>query len=139
MPGLVKSGELERAFQSRVQFGSPLSVWKPNFIEGIMTIIVKSEITITKGFEIWKTMVKANSEKMKIIGFSFLFAGTSQDDPTKLVAILRFDSIEALESFGADQELTEQRREAGAVIESGVMTIMSDDFFTNYPEPFIQD
>ncbi len=104
-----------------------------------MTIIVKSEITITKGFEIWKTMVQANSEKMKTIGFSFLFAGTVQDDPTKLVAVLRFDSLEALKKFGADQELTEQRREAGAVIESGVTTIMSGDFFTNYPEPFIQN
>ena len=104
-----------------------------------MTIIVKSEITITKGFDTWKTMVQANSEKMKKIGFSFLFAGTAQDDPTKLVVILRFDSMEALKSFGADEELTEQRREAGAVLESGVMTIMSDDFFTNYPEPFIKN
>ena len=103
-----------------------------------MTIIVKSEITITKGFEAWKLMVQANSEKMKTIGFSFLFAGTEQDDPTNLIAVLRFDSMEALKRFGADKELTEQRREAGAVIESGVMTIMSDDFFTNYPEPFIQ-
>ena len=104
-----------------------------------MEIIVKSEIKITKGFETWKTMVRANSEKMKTIGFSFLFAGTAQDDPTKLVAILRFDSLEALKSFGADEELTEERREAGAVIESGVITIMSDDFFTNYPEPFIKN
>ena len=104
-----------------------------------MTIIVKSEITITKGFETWKTMVQESSEKMQTIGFSFLFAGTAQDDPTKLVAVLRFDSMEALKSFGADEELTEQRIEAGAVIESGVMTIMSNDFFTNYPEPFIQN
>ena len=104
-----------------------------------MTIIVKSEITITKGFEAWKTMVQTNSEKMKTIGFSFLLAGTAQDDQTKLVAVLRFDNMEALKSFGVDEELTEQRREAGAVIESGVMTIMSDDFFTNYPEPFIQN
>ena len=104
-----------------------------------MTIIVKSEITITKGFETWKTMVQENSKTMKKIGFSFLFAGTAKDDPTKLVALLRFDSMEALKNFGADQELTEQRRDAGAVIESGVITIMSDDFFTNYPEPFIKN
>ena len=84
-------------------------------------------------------MVQTNSEKMKTIGFSFLFAGTAQDDPTKLVAVLRFESMEALKSFGADKDLTEQRRKAGAVIESGVMTIMSDDFLTNYPEPFMQN
>ena len=104
-----------------------------------MTIIVKSEITITKGFETWKRMVQTNLQKLKTMGISFLFAGTAQDDPTKLVAVMRFDSMEALKSFGADEELTEQRREAGAVIESGLMTIMSDDFFTNYPEPFIKN
>ena len=37
-----------------------------------------------------------------------------------------------------EEELAEQRRQAGAVIESGVMTPISDDFFTNFPEPFIQ-
>tara|TARA_B100000214_G_C23859936_1_gene577562 strand:- start:19 stop:333 length:315 start_codon:yes stop_codon:yes gene_type:complete len=104
-----------------------------------MTIIVKSEITITKGFETWKRMVQTNLQKLKTMGISFLFAGTAQDDPTKLVAVMRFDSMEALKSFGADEELTEQRREAGAVIDSGIMTIMSDDFFTNYPEPFIKN
>ena len=104
-----------------------------------MTIIVKSEITITKGFETWKRMVQTNLQKLKTMGISFLFAGTAQDDPTKLVAVMRFDSMEALKSFGADEDLTEQRREAGAVIESGLMTIMSDDFFTNYPEPFIKN
>ena len=109
-----------------------------NFIEEIMTIIVKSEITITKGFETWKRMVQTNLQKLKTMGISFLFAGTAQDDPTKLVAVMRFDSMEALKSFGADEELTEQRREAGAVIDSGIMTIMSDDFFTNYPKPFIK-
>ena len=104
-----------------------------------MTIIVKSEITISKGFETWKTMVHAMSGKLRTMGISFLFAGTAQDDPTKLVAVMRFDSMDVLKSFGADEELTEKRREAGAVIESGVMTIMSDDFFTNYPEPFIKN
>ena len=28
--------------------------------------------------------------------------------------------------------------QAGAVIESGVMTLISDEFFTNFPDPFIQ-
>ena len=104
-----------------------------------MAILVKTEITITKGFDTWKKMVEAQTPKLEEMGISFLFAGTEQDDPTKLVAVLRFDNMEALKSFGVDEELTEQRREAGAVIESGVMTIMSDDFFTNYPEPFIKN
>ena len=33
-----------------------------------------------------------------------------------------FPSMEVLQAFGANEELTEIRREAGAVIESGVMT-----------------
>jgi hypothetical protein len=43
-----------------------------------------------------------------------------------------------MQAFGADEELTEIRRQAGVVIESGVMTPISDEFFTNFPEPFIQ-
>ena len=46
--------------------------------------------------------------------------------------------VEAMQAFGADKELTETRRQAGAVIESGVMTPISDDFFTNYPDAFMQ-
>jgi hypothetical protein len=45
--------------------------------------------------------------------------------------------LEALQAFGANEELTEQRRQAGAVIESGIMTIIADDeFITNFPAPF---
>jgi hypothetical protein len=37
--------------------------------------------------------------------------------------------------FGSNEELTEERRQAGAVVESGVMTIISEEeFFTNFPE-----
>jgi hypothetical protein len=51
---------------------------------------------------------------------------------------MKFDSIEAMQAFGADEELTETRRQAGAVIESGVMTPISEEFFTNFPEAFMQ-
>jgi hypothetical protein len=43
-----------------------------------------------------------------------------------------------MQAFGGDEELTKIRRQAVAVIESGVMTRISDEFFTNYPEAFIQ-
>ena len=52
--------------------------------------------------------------------------------------IIKFESIEAMQAFGADKELTETRKQAGAVIESGVMTPISDEFFTNYPDAFMQ-
>jgi hypothetical protein len=46
----------------------------------------------------------------------------------------------ALVSKVADEELTEERRQAGAVVESGVMTIISEEeFFTNFPEPFVAE
>ncbi len=102
-----------------------------------MAVIVKAEITITKGFNTWKSMVKKNQDRMEEMGMVMLFAGVQKDDPTKLHTIMKFPDLEALQSFGANEELTEQRRQAGAVIESGIMTIMADDeFITNFPAPF---
>ena len=103
-----------------------------------MAVIVKGEITITKGFDHWKSMVFSQKEKMAEMGMQFLFAGTQKNDPTKLHTVIKFESVEAMQAFGADKELTETRRQAGAVIESGVMTPISDDFFTNYPDAFMQ-
>jgi len=105
-----------------------------------MTIVVKAEITITKGFDTWKSMVKKNKYRMDEMGMVMLFAGVQKDDPTKLHAIMKFPDMEALQAFGANEELTEERKKAGAVVESGVMTMISeDDFFTNFPEPFLSD
>ena len=103
-----------------------------------MAILVKTEITITKGFDTWKKMVEAQRPKLEEMGISFLFAGTEQDDPTKLHAAMRFDNLDVLKRFGADAKLTNERRDAGVVIESGSFTPLSDDFMTNYPEPFIR-
>ena len=58
--------------------------------------------------------------------------------PAKLHTIVKFESIEAMHAFGADKELTDTRRESGEVVESGVMTPISDNFFTNYPDAFMQ-
>ena len=58
--------------------------------------------------------------------------------PTKLHTIIKFGSIEGMQAFGADKELTDTRRESGEVVESGVMTPISDEFFTNYPDAFVQ-
>ena len=42
--------------------------------------------------------------------------------------------------FGSNDELTEERRQAGAVVECGVMPIISEEkFFTNFPEPLALD
>jgi hypothetical protein len=44
-----------------------------------------------------------------------LFARVQKHDPTKLQAIMKFPDLEALQAFGANEELTEERRQAGAV------------------------
>ena len=51
---------------------------------GDIAIIVKGEITITKGFNTWKSMVKKNKHRMDEMGMVMLFAGVQKDDPTKI-------------------------------------------------------
>ena len=103
-----------------------------------MSILVKAQITITKGFDTWKKMVFEQDHKLKEHGIKFLFAGTEKNNSNQLHAIMMFPSMEAIQAFGADEELTKKRIEAGAVIESGIMTPISDDFFSNYPDAFIK-
>ena len=103
-----------------------------------MSIIVKSAIKINKDFDTWAAMVKSQDDRLGEMGVKFLFAGTEKDDPTQLHAIMMFPSMEVLQAFGADEELTEIRRKGGAVIETGVMTPISEDYFTNYPDAFMK-
>ena len=50
-----------------------------------MAILVKGEITITKGFKTWKEMVYAQDGKLKEHGIKFVFAGTQKDDPKNFI------------------------------------------------------
>ena len=118
----------------RLFFSLAILKWE----ELCVTIIVKSSIKLSKGFDTWQAMVKTQEERMKKMGIKFLFAGTEKNDPTQLHAIMMFPSMEVLQAFGSDKELTEIRRQGGAVIESGVMTPISEDYFTNYPDAFIK-
>ena len=47
---------------------------------------------------------------------------------------MEFDSPESMEAFKNDAELTQARIEAGADLESTVVTPMSSDSFSNFPE-----
>ena len=98
-----------------------------------MAILVKGEITITKGFKTWKEMVYAQDGKLKEHGIKFVFAGVQKDDPTKLHTVMQFPNMQALQ---ADKELAEKRKEAGAVLESAVMIPISDEHLTNYPDAY---
>ena len=104
-----------------------------------MAILVKGQITITKGFDTWQKMVYEQDGKLEEHGIKFLFAGTEKENPDQLHVIMMFPNMEALQAFGADEELTAKRKEAGAVIESAVMTPISGDYFTNYPSAFIKN
>ena len=49
--------------------------------------VIKGEITITKGFDHWKSMVFSQKEKMAGMGMQFLFAGTEKNDPTNFTLL----------------------------------------------------
>ena len=55
--------------------------------------------------------------KIKRTWNKVIFAGTQKDDPSKLHTVMQFPNMEALQAFRDDKQLTEKRREAGAVIE----------------------
>ena len=61
-----------------------------------MAIIVKSAIKISKGFDTWSAMVKSQDERLASMGIKFLFAGTENDDPTQLHAIMMFPNMEVI-------------------------------------------
>ena len=68
-----------------------------------------------------------------------MYAGTEKDDPNQLHAIMMFSDMAVLQVFGSNDELTEKRRQGGAVIDGGDMTPISNNYFTNYPNAFIQN
>ena len=94
-------------------------------------MLVKMEIDLAKGFGSWKEMFINNEHKLNAHGGKLVFAGTPNDNENKLTVIMDFVSVEALKSFGGDEELTKTRVEAGAMLETGVMTIMSEASFTS--------
>ena len=72
------------------------------------------------------------------MGIKFLFAGTEKEDPNQLHAIMMFSDMAVLQVFGSNDALIEIRRQGGTVIDGGDMTPISNNYFTNYPNAFIQ-
>ena len=93
-------------------------------------MLVKMEIELAKGFVPWKEMFIKNENRLNAHGGKLVFAGTPSDNDNKLTVIMDFESMEALKNFGGDEELTKTRVEAGALLETSVMTIMNDESFT---------
>ena len=96
-------------------------------------MLVVTNIELSKGFQAWKDMVHSVQVKMKEHGMTFVFAGTEKDDDTKLHTVIHFESGGHLISFSQDEELTRLRAEAGAMVETGTFTPITDAAFINYP------
>ena len=94
-------------------------------------MIVKIEGPI-ETFAKWKAMVHGNSEKIKKYGMTFLYAGTEKTNETKITTIIRFDTMEGLEGFKADEELHRERAAAGVDLANSVSTPMGDDLLEQY-------
>ena len=93
-------------------------------------MIVKMTIDLAKGFEPWKEMFIKNEYKLNEHGGRLIFAGTDKENDHKLTVIMDFESPDALKSFAGDEELTKIRTAAGAMLETGTVTIMSSESFT---------
>jgi len=63
---------------------------------------------------------------------TFLYAGTEKTNETKITAIIRFDTMEGLEGFKADEELHKERAAAGVDLANSVTTPMGDDLLEQY-------
>ena len=92
-------------------------------------MLVKMEIDLAKGFSPWKEMFIENEHRLNSHGGKLVFAGTPHDNENKLTVIMDFESMEALKNFGSDEELTKTRMEAGAMVETGITTIMNEQSF----------
>ena len=103
-----------------------------------MGIIVKGETIITRDFQTWKKMVYSKNNKLGEHGIKLIFAGPQKQDPTKLHGIMQFPNMKAIQAFGTDDELTAKRIGTGAVIESGIMTPIAKNYFTNYQDTHIK-
>ena len=93
-------------------------------------MIVKLTQDLTRGFKPWKDMFHENEAALNAVGGKLIFAGTEKDNDNKLTVIIDFDSPEALQAFGGNEELKAKRAAAGVMLETTVITPMSADSFT---------
>ena len=70
--------------------------------------------------------------QIKKYGMTFLYAGTEKDNDSKITTIIRFDTMNGLKAFKADEELNKERAAAGVILEKSVTTIMGEDLLVQY-------
>jgi len=68
-------------------------------------MILKLTQDLSRGFAPWKEMYFENIARLEAIGGKLIFAGSEANDDNKMMVIMEFDSKEALQAFGGDEEL----------------------------------
>ena len=92
--------------------------------------MVKLTQDLARGFKPWNDMFHENEATLNALGAKLVFAGTEKDDDNKLIVIIDFESPEAMKAFGGHEELKAKRAAAGAILETTVVTPMSEESFT---------
>ena len=87
---------------------------------------------LERGFASWKAMLEGASDKLKEHGMTVIYAGTSIADDNSLTVIIDFASQEGMMNFANDEEAKAARAEAGVLLDTIVMTPMTDSSVTNF-------
>ena len=95
-------------------------------------MFVKIEQKLSKGFNSWREMMLANSEKLKKYGMTIAFAGADKEDDNAMTVVIHFESSEGLKGFGGDAELTQARIDSGVIMDQSKMTMMTDESVMNH-------
>ena len=95
-------------------------------------MFVKIEQKLSKGFNSWKEMMLANSEKLKKYGMTIAFAGADKEDDNAMTVVIHFESPEGLKGFGGYTELTQARIDSGVIMDQSKMTMMTDESVMNH-------
>ena len=71
-----------------------------------------------------------NEAELNTLGARLIFAGSEKDNDNKIMVLIDFDSPETMKAFGGHEGLKAKRAAAGALLETTVITIISDEAFT---------
>ena len=93
-------------------------------------MLVKLTIDLARGFAPWKQMFHENEATFNAHGCALVFAGADKEDDNKLTVLFHANSLESLKAFATDEELKQKRADAGALHDTTVVTIMSEESFT---------
>ena len=77
-------------------------------------------------------MLEGALDKLKEYGMTIVFAGTALADDNRMTVIIYFSSQEGMMNFANDEEAKKTREEAGVLLDTVVMTPMTDMSITNY-------